>query len=310
MSYPAHKTALQNHTKYAWFYPLNSNGKEKDYESGFHYYGARYYWSEVLTGWLSVDPMADKYPSISPYAYCAWNPVRLVDPDGNTMTDFQDKDGNLIMHVDDESNAVFRLTGTSPANEYFAFVGFSNQGGINAICITGLVAGAQEYALDNQKYCNQAVNFVGRTYVEAYNAVGWDVNGGEIFRQGLSADKIAKEFGDYRCPYVMKEKSNYSIVQNESYKGAFVVGVAKGHVCMVSTKDYEITLYAGGHTTKQNHRGGMTININGGTTIGRGPNNNNSSYKLDYAFADGWYIIRPITYHLKPVEITAEQLCP
>ena len=32
--------------------------------------------------WLSVDPMADKYPNISPYAYCAWNPVRLVDPDG------------------------------------------------------------------------------------------------------------------------------------------------------------------------------------------------------------------------------------
>ena len=58
------------------------NGKEKDYESGFHYYGARYYWGELLTGWLSVDPMADKYPSISPYAYCVWNPIKLVDPDG------------------------------------------------------------------------------------------------------------------------------------------------------------------------------------------------------------------------------------
>ena len=59
------------------------NGKEKDYESGYHYYGARYYWSELLTGWLSVDPMMDKYPDISPYNYCAWNPVMLVDPDGN-----------------------------------------------------------------------------------------------------------------------------------------------------------------------------------------------------------------------------------
>jgi len=35
-----------------------------------------------MAGWLSVDPMADKYPSLSPYAYCAWNPVRLVDPMG------------------------------------------------------------------------------------------------------------------------------------------------------------------------------------------------------------------------------------
>ncbi len=29
--------------------------------------------------------MADKYPSISPYAYCAWNPVKLLDPDGREM---------------------------------------------------------------------------------------------------------------------------------------------------------------------------------------------------------------------------------
>ena len=31
---------------------------------------------------LSVDPLSDKYPSVSPYAYCNWNPVKYVDPDG------------------------------------------------------------------------------------------------------------------------------------------------------------------------------------------------------------------------------------
>ena len=73
------------------------NGKEKDYESGFHYYGARYYWSEVLTGWLSVDPMADKYPSISPYNYCMWNPIKLVDPNGmDTIISFACNTGNNI----------------------------------------------------------------------------------------------------------------------------------------------------------------------------------------------------------------------
>lgn len=30
---------------------------------------------------LSVDPKAGKYPYISAYAYCAWNPVMLVDTD-------------------------------------------------------------------------------------------------------------------------------------------------------------------------------------------------------------------------------------
>jgi hypothetical protein len=32
--------------------------------------------------WLSPDPLLDKYPYISPYAYCAWNPVKNIDPDG------------------------------------------------------------------------------------------------------------------------------------------------------------------------------------------------------------------------------------
>jgi len=37
--------------------------------------------------WLSVDPMADKYPSMSAYMYCAGNPVMLVDPDGMQLDD-------------------------------------------------------------------------------------------------------------------------------------------------------------------------------------------------------------------------------
>ena len=60
-------------------------GKERDSETGFSYFGARYYDSDLMTGWLSVDPMADKYPSLSPYAYCACNPIKLVDPDGRMI---------------------------------------------------------------------------------------------------------------------------------------------------------------------------------------------------------------------------------
>ncbi len=58
-------------------------GKEKDPETGYSYFGARYLDHELMSAWLSVDPMADKYPSISPYAYCAWNPVKMIDPEGN-----------------------------------------------------------------------------------------------------------------------------------------------------------------------------------------------------------------------------------
>ncbi|MBO4689536.1 MAG: RHS repeat-associated core domain-containing protein, partial [Paludibacteraceae bacterium] len=59
-------------------------GKERDGETGYDYFGARFFWS-ALGHWLSVDPLADKYPGISPYAYCAWNPIKYVDPDGRRV---------------------------------------------------------------------------------------------------------------------------------------------------------------------------------------------------------------------------------
>jgi RHS repeat-associated protein len=56
-------------------------GKERDSKTGYTYFGARYY-DSWLSVWLSVDPLSDKYPSMSPFMYTAGNPVMLVDPDG------------------------------------------------------------------------------------------------------------------------------------------------------------------------------------------------------------------------------------
>ena len=47
----------------------------------------------TLSIWLSVDPMADKYPGVSPYVYCGNNPIRLVDPDGR---DIDEWDFNIV----------------------------------------------------------------------------------------------------------------------------------------------------------------------------------------------------------------------
>ena len=59
------------------------NGKEEQSFAGLPYldYGARMY-DPATARWLSPDPLSDQYYSLSPYSFCAGNPINYVDPDG------------------------------------------------------------------------------------------------------------------------------------------------------------------------------------------------------------------------------------
>jgi RHS repeat-associated protein len=84
--------------------PYKFNGKELDAETGYYYYGARYYNPKVSL-WLNVDPLADYNPHMNtehyidgqhnggvlnqgngnPYIYCYQSPVKYVDPNGKQV---------------------------------------------------------------------------------------------------------------------------------------------------------------------------------------------------------------------------------
>lgn len=63
--------------------PLKFLGKEWDHQHGLDLYdfGARLY-DPAVGRWTTMDPLCEKYYSISPYAYCHNNPVNRIDPDG------------------------------------------------------------------------------------------------------------------------------------------------------------------------------------------------------------------------------------
>ena len=63
--------------------PLKFLGKEWDHQHGLDLYdfGARLY-DPAVGRWTTMDPLCEKYYSVSPYAYCHDNPVNRIDPDG------------------------------------------------------------------------------------------------------------------------------------------------------------------------------------------------------------------------------------
>ena len=64
-----------------WNTPYLFNAKELDEETGLYYYGARYM-DPKISMWLGVDPLMEKYPSVTGYCYTMDNPIRFIDPDG------------------------------------------------------------------------------------------------------------------------------------------------------------------------------------------------------------------------------------
>ena len=64
--------------------PFKFTGHERDSESGLDFMQYRTYGSERLR-FLQVDPAAEKYPGLSPYAYAANNPLTFTDARGDTL---------------------------------------------------------------------------------------------------------------------------------------------------------------------------------------------------------------------------------
>lgn len=153
------------------------NAKELDNETGLYYYGARYL-DPTGAMWLSVDPMWEEYAGMSPYNYCAGNPVKLVNPDGRRSFSVIKEDGTIEqIEIPDGVDGSFNIaqfdfdllqeTFNSYNGEYEDF--FSSLGlgtkGYEAALVARSYEGNTQWAYDKEKKpipegywkCNQFV---------------------------------------------------------------------------------------------------------------------------------------------------------
>ncbi len=98
--YPFGKTIHNlnyNHSSNRYLY--NSKEFETANSLNWYDYGFRFYDPQIAR-WHVQDPLAEKYYSISPYAYVANNPIIYIDPDGREIWLYQyDEDGNGVAEL-------------------------------------------------------------------------------------------------------------------------------------------------------------------------------------------------------------------
>ena len=90
--------------------PFKYSGKEIETRHGIGWYdfGARRYDHDVAR-WTTMDPLSEKYYSVSPYAFCNNNPVNFVDPDGMAWY-YNITTGAFVAHFDDNDDHIYMLT--------------------------------------------------------------------------------------------------------------------------------------------------------------------------------------------------------
>jgi len=264
--------------------PFKFNGKEFDEETGNYYYGARYYdpkWSIFI----GVDPLADKYPDWSSFAYCYNNPIRYVDPDGRAPEDiiYIDSKGNITKVEKNNSATITIVDGGKSYNlsdysigknslfannnrnrEVVANVAlyYAKQIGVHSIGATPTQGGLAHYnPKDDNIYIAPASDGKVNSHLDNYFNLQ-SVIKHEFFHKEDHRDGIETTFVSHASVYLRQ-------MQDETFENTtedFAYGMILSFISYLeSAKSKKMDDYKGliDEFNKSNIRGGLRINDRG-----------------------------------------------
>ncbi|MBQ1913093.1 MAG: RHS repeat-associated core domain-containing protein [Bacteroidales bacterium] len=231
-------------------------------------FGARHY-SPSLSRWLVPDPLSEKYYDVSPYAYCANDPVNLVDPDGMDI---------FIWYGQENDQKCFRFTGKEtdiPDDDYVRDViaayqynkanweraGFSNE------CPSSLIVEDSGIRLNVMK--NSSIS--SRYYRDngGIQKMIWNPYEGTLTDNGvvLSAATIFSHeadhaFSDYKDALAHSSRQNQ--LRNDDYENEEEYRVITGTEQLMARANGEISK---NQVTRKNHFGSPVITLGVTSTI-------------------------------------------
>ncbi len=211
--------------------PHKHTGKEFQGFNGLSWYDnqARFY-DPILARFTTQDPLAEKYPWLSPYNHCANNPLKFVDPDGlrptekeaARMADYVYGNGNVSLiggWIKSENNygisinhnesgfksMLFERTVDGVTEYAYAFAGTDltsiKDWGNNIVQLIGM---SKQYsiAMDN------AQRLTGKLYGKELTFVGHSLGGGLAAASAYATDGTAMTFNAAGVSPFTVEKSS------------------------------------------------------------------------------------------------------
>jgi RHS repeat-associated protein len=178
--------------------PYKYTGKELDMQHGLmvYDYGARTYDPAGCRFW-TMDPLAEKYPWISPYAYCNNNPVNNIDPTGMDWYR-HDESGAVIWQESNNSSITIKDQIYSNIGETYSHtIGNSTYGytqhDLTSITYTGITDNNWVSQITNNMNCYQASSQMLSNVGVSTAGKGYEViivNQGENGRAGTGNNNL------------------------------------------------------------------------------------------------------------------------
>mgnify|MGYP004507395623 FL=1 len=187
--YPGVHSLYDNRYRYS--------GKEEQSFAGLPYidYGARMY-DPYAARWNATDPMAAKYPSTSPYVFCADNPVNFIDPDGMDIWTMDDL-GNVVWQEKTDEHRLYAVDKTGNWSD--DYVTINNRSILDELAESGRKTSSGKRI--NSHTSDKGVDDMFKVFKFAadHSNVEWVIhrNGGTYSIGTVHAENSSGSWGDY-----------------------------------------------------------------------------------------------------------------
>ena len=184
-------------------YKYNGKRLERNHGLDWYDYGARHY-DAAIVSWPTMDPLAEKYYSISPYVYCGGNPINAIDEKGDSVC-------ILNLGYGTNQHLAMLIQNDEGKWSYYSF------NGTNIFSSTSGTSGGAPYnnlgekVFDSPKaFLNSQYNTDGpREEIERNDINGYGYTEGYILPTSLKEDAIIKN------TFVKSVMKGYDLVMNQ-----------------------------------------------------------------------------------------------